>query len=99
MDQEIERCQREIAAIEAELLAGNPEMEGLCLALADWATELRILQNEQRRREGTRRRDASEMEGRQASTEYVRSPSSPLTDVTVSPSFLPTVPDKNPLTE
>ena len=41
---DIERCRREIAAIEAELLAGNPDVEGLYLALADWCTELRILE-------------------------------------------------------
>ena len=44
MDQEIERCHREIAAIEAELLAGNPDVAGLCLALSDWWAELRILE-------------------------------------------------------
>jgi len=54
---EIERCHREIAAIEAELLAGNPDVQGLCLALYDWSAELRILQNEKRRREETRRRE------------------------------------------
>jgi hypothetical protein len=41
---EIERCRREIAAIGAELLAGNPDVQGLCLALSDWSAELRILQ-------------------------------------------------------
>jgi hypothetical protein len=46
---EIERCRREIAAIEAELLAGNPDVEGLCLALSDWWAELRILEAEQGR--------------------------------------------------
>jgi hypothetical protein len=45
---EIERCRREIAIIEAELLAGNPDVEGLCLALSDWWSELRILEAEQR---------------------------------------------------
>ena len=44
MNREIERCRREIAAIEAELLAGNPEVDGLVLALSDWSAELRILQ-------------------------------------------------------
>jgi hypothetical protein len=48
---EIERCRREIAAIRAELLAGNPDVEGLCLALADWNAELRILEEERRRAE------------------------------------------------
>ena len=41
---EIERCHREIAAVEAELLAGNPDIQGLCLALSDWSAELRILE-------------------------------------------------------
>jgi len=46
---EIERCRREIAAIEAELLAGNPDVQGLLLGLADWHVELGVLQNEKRR--------------------------------------------------
>jgi hypothetical protein len=41
----MERCRQEIAAIEAELLAGNPDVAGLCLALADWSAELRILES------------------------------------------------------
>jgi hypothetical protein len=65
----MERCRREIAAIEAELLAGNPDVEGLCLALADWSAELRILQNEERRRAEARRRDVSGIGGFQAFTE------------------------------
>jgi len=43
---EIERCRRELAAVRAELLVGNPDVEGLCLALADWNAELRILEGE-----------------------------------------------------
>ncbi len=43
---EIERCEREIAAIEAELLAGNSDPQGLLLGLADWNAELHILQEE-----------------------------------------------------
>ena len=54
-----DRCLWEIAAIEAELLAGNPDIHGLCLALSDWSAELRILQNEKRRQEETRRRGVS----------------------------------------
>ena len=50
MDRDIERCGREIAEIEALLLAGNPDVAGLCLALSDWWAELRILQDEKRRR-------------------------------------------------
>jgi hypothetical protein len=37
-------------------MAGNPDVAGLCLALSDWFAELRILQNEQRRRAEARRR-------------------------------------------
>jgi hypothetical protein len=55
----MERCKREIAAIEAELLAGNPDVAGLCLALSDWSVELRILEDEKRRRDETRRRDGN----------------------------------------
>jgi hypothetical protein len=40
----IEQCQHEIAAVEEQLRAGHPEIHGLCLALADWSAELRILQ-------------------------------------------------------
>ena len=47
----MERCKREIAAIEAEILSGNPDVEGLCLALSDWSAELRILQREVRTHE------------------------------------------------
>ncbi len=42
----MERCRLEIAAIEAEILAGNPDLQGLCLALADWSVELRILEQQ-----------------------------------------------------
>jgi hypothetical protein len=48
---EIERCRREIAAVEAEILAGNSDLQGLCLALSDWSAELRILQDEKRRQD------------------------------------------------
>jgi hypothetical protein len=49
---QIERCRREIAAIEAEILAGNPDVQGLCMALSDWWAELRILEAEQRQEKG-----------------------------------------------
>jgi hypothetical protein len=52
----IARCQLEIAAIEAELLAGNSDVAGLVLALSDWNAEWRILETERRRPEGSRRR-------------------------------------------
>jgi hypothetical protein len=35
MDPEIARCHRELAAVEAELVTGNPDMEGLLLALSE----------------------------------------------------------------
>src|SRR5437879_1450677 len=41
---DIDRCRREIAALEAEILAGNPDLRGLGLAPADWSGELRLLQ-------------------------------------------------------
>jgi len=36
---------------------GNPDLPGLCRALADWSAELRFLQNEQRRRDEAQRRE------------------------------------------
>jgi len=42
----MERCRREIAAIEDELRAGHPDIHGLCLALADWSEELRMIEGE-----------------------------------------------------
>jgi hypothetical protein len=43
-DTDIDRCRREIVAIEAQILAGHPDLRGLCLALSDWRAELRLLQ-------------------------------------------------------
>jgi hypothetical protein len=43
----MERCKREIAAIEDQLRAGHPDVHGLCLALADWSAELRVLEADQ----------------------------------------------------
>ena len=65
----MERCHREIAAIEAHILAGNPDLAGLCLALSDWSAELRLLQNEERRQAETQRRALGKMEMPQAITE------------------------------
>jgi hypothetical protein len=42
----IERCQHEIGAIEAEILAGNPDLRRLGLALSDWSAELRLLERD-----------------------------------------------------
>jgi hypothetical protein len=33
-----------MAEIKTEIRAGNPDLQGLCLALADWSGELRLLQ-------------------------------------------------------
>ena len=45
----MERCKREIEAIENQLRAGHPDVEGLLLALSDWSAELRILREEQKK--------------------------------------------------
>jgi hypothetical protein len=45
---EIDRRHREIAEIQGEPRAGNPDVHGLCLGLKDWSTELRILEPERR---------------------------------------------------
>jgi hypothetical protein len=58
----MERCRCEIAAIEAEIRAGNPDLQGLCLALRDWHAELRILQDEERRQADTQRRDRDKID-------------------------------------
>ena len=42
----IDQCRREIAAIEEQLRAGHPDLQGLCLALADWSAELRIIERD-----------------------------------------------------
>ena len=52
----MERCRREIAAIETEIRRGNPDLLGLCMALSDWSEELRIIEAEQRQQK--RPRDA-----------------------------------------
>lgn len=48
----MERCRREIAAIEDQLRAGHPDVHELCLALADWSEELRIIATEQKKPPG-----------------------------------------------
>jgi hypothetical protein len=30
--------------VETQILAGHPDLEGLCRALVDWSAELRLLQ-------------------------------------------------------
>jgi hypothetical protein len=48
----VQRCQREIAAIEEQLRAGHPDVHGLCQALADWSEELRIIEAERKKPPG-----------------------------------------------
>ena len=43
LQRDIDRCRREIAIAEAQLRAGHPDVQGLCLALADWSAELKII--------------------------------------------------------
>jgi hypothetical protein len=43
MRPEVERCQSEIAGIEAQLRSGHRDLHGLLLALTDWHAELRLL--------------------------------------------------------
>ena len=45
-------CRREIAAIKEQLRAGHPDVHGLCLALADWSEELRIIEAERKKPPG-----------------------------------------------
>jgi len=62
----MERCQLEILAIEAELRAGHPDVEGLCLALSDWSAELRLLhQTKKSRRGGTPTASSNRVDGAQ----------------------------------
>ncbi|MGD1073930.1 MAG: hypothetical protein ABSB15_27785 [Bryobacteraceae bacterium] len=49
----MERCLREIAEIEGQLRAGHPDVQGLCLALADWWAELRIIEAEREKPPGS----------------------------------------------
>ena len=48
---EVQRCRREVSEAEEQLRAGNPDVASLCLALADWSAELRIIEEERRRAE------------------------------------------------
>jgi hypothetical protein len=42
----MERCRREIAEIESQILSGHSDLSGLLLALSDWNAELRLLEKE-----------------------------------------------------
>jgi len=56
----MDRCRAEIAEAQRLLRAGHPDVEGLCMALADWSGELRLLEEQQRRQSGDWRRAAGE---------------------------------------
>ena len=45
-EEALARCDRELAEARAALLAGDPCVEGLCLALSDWAEERRVIERE-----------------------------------------------------
>jgi hypothetical protein len=68
----MERCRREIAAIEAPIRAGHGDLQGRCLELADWSGELRRLlavQTKKSRRGGTPAADSEQCGGDYAFTE------------------------------
>jgi hypothetical protein len=44
----IDRCRREIAEIEANLMAGLPNIEGMVLGLMDWCHEIQLIEQEAR---------------------------------------------------
>jgi hypothetical protein len=46
--QAIARCETEIAEARRLLVAGHPEVEGLCMALSDWSEEKRMIEAEVR---------------------------------------------------
>lgn len=47
---------QEIAAIETQLRAGHPQVQGLVPALADWSAEFRLLPNVRTRGDQNERR-------------------------------------------
>ena len=51
---QLARCDAEIVSAEALLRAGHPDIQGLLLALSDWAQEKRLIQAEIDRREATK---------------------------------------------
>ena len=46
LQREIDRCHAQIAEFQKLLRAGDPAVGGLCLALQDWSTELRIIEGQ-----------------------------------------------------
>ena len=60
----IERCRREIAAIEELIRDGHSDVQGLCLALSDWCAELRLLEKNAELERKKARRGGSRAGGR-----------------------------------
>ncbi len=48
MVKKLQRCDREIEALKAEARAGNPDVEGIMLGLADWHGERRMIEKQMR---------------------------------------------------
>ncbi len=44
MNEELARCEREIARIYEEAHAGNPDIRGILLGLHDWRTERNLIE-------------------------------------------------------
>jgi hypothetical protein len=49
VDDELARCDAELAALEREMRAGNPQVEGIARAIIDWSMERRLIEHETRR--------------------------------------------------
>jgi hypothetical protein len=45
----MDRCRREVAALDALARTGHPDLQGILLGIADWSAELRKLESEQLR--------------------------------------------------
>jgi hypothetical protein len=65
----LERYRGKIVGTEAEPLADNQEVTGLCSVLMNWTAELKFLRHEECRREPTRRRVGNQTGEDQALTE------------------------------
>jgi hypothetical protein len=59
MQSELDRCLKEIAAMEGEIVAGHHDLQRLYPTPSDWGAELRILQDEKRRQAQAQRRSSS----------------------------------------
>lgn len=46
---ELARCDAELAALEDEARAGNPDVPGIALGIADWSAERKLIEREGRK--------------------------------------------------